>query len=104
MLLGLLWLQRHFGSDAMHPLDWAIVVAYIAWLVWDGVKRTARAHHRELLPRQPQPAVVGGRAVGDGDAAQRHHARRHDRPGLHRRHALHPVLFRPAARDDHPVA
>jgi len=24
----------------MHPLDWAIVVAYIAWLVADGVKRT----------------------------------------------------------------
>jgi SSS family transporter len=24
----------------MHPVDWAIVVAYIAWLVWDGVKRT----------------------------------------------------------------
>ncbi len=24
----------------MHPLDWAIVVGYIAWLVWDGVKRT----------------------------------------------------------------
>src|SRR5687767_10737742 len=24
----------------MHPLDWAIVAAYIAWLVWDGVKRT----------------------------------------------------------------
>jgi solute:Na+ symporter, SSS family len=24
----------------MHPIDWAIVVAYIAWLVWDGVKRT----------------------------------------------------------------
>jgi len=24
----------------MHPLDWAIVAAYISWLVWDGVKRT----------------------------------------------------------------
>jgi Na+/proline symporter len=24
----------------LHPLDWTIVVAYIAWLVWDGVKRT----------------------------------------------------------------
>jgi SSS family transporter len=24
----------------VHPLDWTIVVAYIAWLVWDGVKRT----------------------------------------------------------------
>ena len=24
----------------MHPIDWIIVVGYIAWLVWDGVKRT----------------------------------------------------------------
>ena len=24
----------------MHPLDWAVVGAYIAWLIWDGVKRT----------------------------------------------------------------
>ncbi len=24
----------------MHPLDWAVVAAYVAWLVWDGVKRT----------------------------------------------------------------
>ena len=23
----------------MHPIDWAIVAGYIAWLVWDGVKR-----------------------------------------------------------------
>ncbi len=24
----------------MHPLDWGILVCYIAWLVFDGVKRT----------------------------------------------------------------
>jgi solute:Na+ symporter, SSS family len=24
----------------MHVLDWAVVAAYVAWLVWDGVKRT----------------------------------------------------------------
>jgi solute:Na+ symporter, SSS family len=24
----------------LHPIDWIIVVGYIAWLVWDGVKRT----------------------------------------------------------------
>jgi solute:Na+ symporter, SSS family len=24
----------------LHPIDWIIVVSYIAWLVWDGVKRT----------------------------------------------------------------
>ncbi len=27
-------------SVAMHLLDWAVVAAYVAWLVWDGVKRT----------------------------------------------------------------
>ena len=62
-----------------------------------------RAHDRVVLPRQPQPALVGRRPVGDGDAAQRHHAGRHDRPGVQRRPALHPVLLRAAARDDHPV-
>jgi SSS family solute:Na+ symporter len=25
----------------MHPVDWVIVVAYISWLIWDGVKRTS---------------------------------------------------------------
>ena len=24
----------------MHPVDWTIVGAFIAWLVWDGIKRT----------------------------------------------------------------
>ena len=24
----------------MHLLDWAVVAAYLAWLIWDGVKRT----------------------------------------------------------------
>jgi SSS family transporter len=24
----------------MHPIDWFVVVAYIAWLIWDGIKRT----------------------------------------------------------------
>jgi len=24
----------------MHLLDWGVMAAYIAWLVWDGVKRT----------------------------------------------------------------
>src|SRR3990170_8036082 len=24
----------------MHPLDWAVVSAYLAWMVWDGVRRT----------------------------------------------------------------
>ena len=24
----------------MHLLDWAVVAAYLAWMVWDGVRRT----------------------------------------------------------------
>ena len=59
---------------------------------------------RRLLPREPIAAVVGGRPVGDGDADERRHAGRHDRSGLRDGPALHPVLLRPAARDDHPVA
>ena len=26
----------------MHPVDWAIVAAYLVWIVWDGLKRTKR--------------------------------------------------------------
>jgi solute:Na+ symporter, SSS family len=24
----------------MHPLDWTVVIAYLVWIVWDGLKRT----------------------------------------------------------------
>ncbi|MBA2602919.1 MAG: sodium:solute symporter, partial [Acidobacteria bacterium] len=24
----------------MHPIDWLIVVVYITWIVWDGLRRT----------------------------------------------------------------
>jgi solute:Na+ symporter, SSS family len=24
----------------MHPLDWMVVIAYLVWIVWDGLKRT----------------------------------------------------------------
>ena len=53
-------------------VDWLVVVAYL------GVDRRRRpaaleGHRqgRRLLPRQPLAAVVGGRAVGDGDADER---------------------------------
>ena len=46
--------------------------------------------------------MVGRRPLGDGDAAERDHAGRGDRPGLRRRHALRAVLLRAADRDDHP--
>jgi len=48
--------------------------------------------------------MVGGRVVGDGDADERGHDDRHDRPGVSHRPSLRPVLLRPAAGDDHPVA
>ena len=28
----------------MHPLDWAIIVAYLAWILYDGVKRAKGTH------------------------------------------------------------
>ena len=59
---------------------------------------------RRLPAGQPQPAVVGGGAVGDGHAALGDHDDRHDRPGLCRRHAVPAVLLRPADRDDRAVA
>src|SRR5688572_1106495 len=31
----------------MHPFDWAIVIAYIAWLVSDGLRRTTRERTTE---------------------------------------------------------
>ena len=66
--------------------DWVVVVAYLGWIVCDGLRRTERHRQgRRLLPRQPHAAVVGGRPVGDGDAAERRHDGRHDRPGLRRR-------------------
>ena len=79
--------QRYF-TRYMHPIDWAIIAVYLAWIVWDGLRRTQDSRRaRRLLPRQPQPAVVGGRPVGDGDAAVGDHDDRHDRAGLRRRHA-----------------
>ena len=54
----------------MHPVDWIVVAAYFAWIS-DGRHPPLAPHQRgrRLLPRQPQPAVVGRRPVGDGDAA-----------------------------------
>jgi Na+/proline symporter len=31
----------------MHPVDWAIVVVYLVWIVWDGVRLTKRSHELE---------------------------------------------------------
>ncbi|CAA9298937.1 MAG: Sodium/solute symporter, partial [uncultured Gemmatimonadaceae bacterium] len=54
---------------------------------------------RRVPARQPQPAVVGGGALGDGDAALGRDDDRHHGAGGHRRAAVRAVLLRPPARD-----
>src|ERR671919_252775 len=29
----------------MHPIDWAVLVGFVAWIVYDGLKRTKDSHH-----------------------------------------------------------
>jgi SSS family solute:Na+ symporter len=31
----------------MHPVDWTIIVVYLAWIVWDGLRLTKRSHELE---------------------------------------------------------
>jgi solute:Na+ symporter, SSS family len=31
----------------MHPIDWAVVAAYIIWIVWDGLRMTKRSQELE---------------------------------------------------------
>lgn len=31
----------------MHPIDWAVVVVYLTWMVWDGLKRSNRTDEVE---------------------------------------------------------
>jgi SSS family solute:Na+ symporter len=31
----------------MHPVDWTIIAAYLAWIVWDGIRLTKRSHELE---------------------------------------------------------
>jgi len=49
----------------MHALDWAIVAAYIAWLVFDGVKRTRleRTTHSYFFANCSFPWWVVGLSV-----------------------------------------
>ena len=39
-LCGIVAAAAPLRNVAMHLLDWAVVAAYVAWLIWDGVKRT----------------------------------------------------------------
>ena len=40
----------------MHPIDWAIVAAYLVWIVWDGLRRTKK---RDKL----EGYFLGGRSL-----------------------------------------
>jgi SSS family transporter len=40
----------------MHPIDWAIMAIYLAWIVWDGLRLTRRSHELEGF-------FLGGRAI-----------------------------------------
>ena len=31
----------------MHPLDWAVLGAYLVWMIWDGLRLTKRSHELE---------------------------------------------------------
>ena len=31
----------------MHPVDWTIIVVYLTWIVWDGLRLTKRSHELE---------------------------------------------------------
>jgi solute:Na+ symporter, SSS family len=31
----------------MHPVDWAIIAAYLVWMIWDGLRLTKRSHELE---------------------------------------------------------
>ena len=40
----------------MHPIDWAIIAAYLVWMVWDGLRLTTRSHELEGF-------FLGGRQI-----------------------------------------
>ena len=31
----------------MHPIDWAVIGVYLAWMIWDGLRLTKRSHELE---------------------------------------------------------
>src|SRR5687768_1312706 len=31
----------------MHPIDWAVLGVYLAWMIWDGLRLTKRSHELE---------------------------------------------------------
>jgi SSS family solute:Na+ symporter len=49
----------------MHPIDWAIVVGFTAWIVYDGLKRTKDSHELEgyFLAKRSIPWWAAGISV-----------------------------------------
>src|ERR671914_466272 len=49
----------------MHPLDWAVVAAFVTWIVYDGLKRTRDSHEIEgyFLAKRSIPWWAAGLSV-----------------------------------------
>ena len=49
----------------MHPIDWAVLVAFVAWIVYDGLKRTRDSHELEgyFLAKRSIPWWAAGISV-----------------------------------------
>ena len=77
-------LLRQALIDAL--LDWAVVVAYLVWIVWDGLRRSKATNEVEgyFLANRSLPWWAVGLSVM-ATQLSRHHAGRHDGPGVRRR-------------------
>ncbi len=49
----------------MHPVDWAIIAAYLAWIIWDGLRLTKKSNELEgyLLASRSLPWWAVGLSV-----------------------------------------
>ena len=49
----------------MHPIDWAVLVGFVAWIVYDGLKRTRDSHELEgyFLAKRSIPWWAAGISV-----------------------------------------
>src|SRR5918997_1913015 len=49
----------------MHPIDWAVVVAFVSWIVYDGLKRTRDSHELDgyFLANRTIPWWAAGLSV-----------------------------------------
>src|SRR5512134_1515596 len=49
----------------MHPIDWIVLIAFTAWIVYDGLKRTKDSHEIEgyFLAKRSIPWWAAGISV-----------------------------------------